>query len=340
MPHQKIFRLPRRALAVARKVIILMLVSFPIWARQVAISLPIWARHYLLIIRRKITLVKFGWVNGWTYRKVLDPGGGVSFAHTIARRRVNSEAFKPNPRTAVILAFGQSNIANEGDPSGRYTPGPGVYNFNFLNGRCYVAKCPLLGASGNYSSFVTRLGDMFVLHGIYDRVLLVSIGYGGTSMADWAPGGLANFRLMIAIELLRQRGIVITHAIFQQGESEGIQAKPDGSAWVRNFDSMVKAVRLFGMEAPIYVAQCSLCRCDPNEIIRAAQRSVVDPAKSIFAGPDTDTIGLDERWDDCHFSITGLEKAAQLWFNAVTRHQSASTSPHDAHEPHASSPSD
>ncbi len=333
MPHQKIFRLPRRALAVARKVIILMLVSFPIWARQVAISLPIWARHYLLIIRRKITLVKFGWVNGWTYRKVLDPGGGVSFAHTIARRRVNSEAFKPNPRTAVILAFGQSNIANEGDPSGRYTPGPGVYNFNFLNGRCYVAKCPLLGASGNYSSFVTRLGDMFVLHGIYDRVLLVSIGYGGTSMADWAPRGRINYRLMSTLELLNRTGIEITHAIFQQGEAEGAQVNPDGAAWANDFNAMVRAVRLYGMEAPIYVAQCSGSR--PNEIIRAAQRSVVNLAMGIVAGPDTDTISLDDRLDECHLSIAGLEKTAHLWFDTITHQQPALANIQDTQEHHA-----
>jgi hypothetical protein len=311
--------LPTRIFAVARNLTLLVVRNIPIW----------WRHHIkkkIASMRLGFASARFGWGVGAAYREMLDPDD-VTFARSAGRRRIASEIFKPHPRTAVILAFGQSNIGNEGDPSGLYIPGSGVYNFNFLDGRCYVAKCPLLGAGCNSSNFVTRLGDLLVRRKIYDRVLLVPIALGGTYIADWAPGGRANFRLMITLELLRRLGITITHAIFQQGEAEGNQINADGAAWARNFNAMVKAVRLYGMEAPIYVAQCSLCCCDPNEIIRAAQRGVVDPARGIFAGPDTDTIGLDERWDGCHFSLTGLEKAAQLWFDTIAHHQPLITAP-------------
>ena len=50
------------------------------------------------------------------------------------------------PGAAVILVVGQSNAANEG--SGRYPAGPGVFNWNLVDGKCYRAADPLLGASG------------------------------------------------------------------------------------------------------------------------------------------------------------------------------------------------
>jgi hypothetical protein len=33
-----------------------------------------------------------------------------------------------------------------------------------------------------------------------------------------------------------------------------------------------------------------------------------------------DVIGRAERWDGCHFSTAGLEKAAELWFGVVCAH--------------------
>ena len=315
---EEIRRLPTRAFAVARNVTLLVVRNIPIW----------WRHHVtkkIVSMRLGFASAKFGWGIGAVYLEMLDPFDA-TFARSVGRQRISSENFKPHPRTAVILAFGQSNIGNEGDISGLYVPGPGVYNFNFLDGRCYVAKCPLLGAGTDRSNFVTRLGDSLVRKKIYDSVLLVPIALGGTYIADWAPGGRINFRLMITLELLRRLGITITHALFQQGEAEANQInKADGAAWARNFNSMVKAARLYGMEAPIFVAQCSVCCAGPNETIRAAQRSVVDPTRGIYAGPDTDTIGLDERFDGCHFSVAGLDKAAQLWFDVITQNITAST---------------
>jgi len=272
--------------------------------------------YYVAQAPKTIESVRFGLTAGAQYLDAIDTGRG-GFAVTRGRRRVDIGRFAPHPRTAVILGIGQSNIANEGDPSGLYVPGPGVYNFNFLDGRCYLARDPLFGATGDGGNFLTRLGDLLVRKGVYHRVLLVSLGHGGTYASDWAPGGRVNLRLMMTLELLRSAGLVITHVLWQQGEAEGV-AHYDADAWTRPFKSMVDAMRLRGVEAPIYVAQCTVCCSGANETIRATQRDVVDLANGILAGPDTDTIGLDDRWDGCHLSAVGLQKAAELWFSAIT----------------------
>jgi hypothetical protein len=262
-----------------------------------------------------------------TLRRILrplDPDGG-SFRDISGRVRAECELFGPTPRLAVILTFGQSNIANECDPRGCYTPGPGVYNFNLFDSRCYVAKDPLLGATGDHGNFATRLGDLLVRRDVYDRVLLVPIAYGGTYMAEWTANGRMFPRLTQTLIRLRRGGISVTHALWQQGEAEGALPNADGSAWVGYFKEMVATLRQYAVSAPIFVAQCTVCCSAPNERIRVAQRAVVAPSAGVFAGPDVDIIGRDERWDGCHFSTVGLEKAAELWFRAVSAHATGSS---------------
>jgi hypothetical protein len=249
----------------------------------------------------------------------LDPDGG-SFQNTTGRVVAEWQLFEPAPRLAVVLTFGQSNIANECDPLGCYTPGPGVYNFNLFESRCYVAKDPLLGATGDRSNLTTRLGDLLVRRGVYDRVLLVPIAYGGTYIAEWTPNGRMFPRLRQTLIRLRRAGVSVTHALWQQGEAEGVLPNADGSAWARHFNEMAATLRQYEVLAPIFVAQCTVCCTPPNERIRTAQRTVVVPSAGVFAGPDVDLIGRDQRWDGCHFSTAGLEKAAELWFSVVHRH--------------------
>jgi hypothetical protein len=44
---------------------------------------------------------------------------------------------------------------------------------------------------------------------------------------------------------------------------------------------------------------------------------VVDQGLGIFAGPDTDTIGLSDRYDGCHMAESDLIRHAELWIKAL-----------------------
>ncbi|HEX4411547.1 MAG TPA: sialate O-acetylesterase [Xanthobacteraceae bacterium] len=243
----------------------------------------------------------------------------LSYRKTAGRREVSTAMFSPSSDAAVVLGVGQSNIANECDPHGRYEARGEVYNFNFFDGRCYTAKDPLLGASVDGSNPLTRLGDVLLDRGMYRRVLLVPIAHGGTYARDWAPSGMMFPRLQWALERLKACGIQITHVLWQQGEAEARHSDADAQEWMRNFMAVAGAIRAAGVDAPIYVAQCTICCNDPNERIRGAQRAVVDKVAGIFAGPDIDTIGRDGRHDGCHLSADGLQRAAALWCDAIER---------------------
>jgi hypothetical protein len=241
----------------------------------------------------------------------------LSYRKTAGRRLVSETMFAPGSGTAVILGVGQSNIANECDPTGRHAAKGEVYNFNFFDGKCYTAQDPLLGASVNGSNLMTRIGEKLVESGAFQRVLLVPVAHGGTYARDWSPGGMMFPRLQWALERLKECGIKVTHVLWQQGEAEARHRQPDAQEWTRNFMAVTGAIRAAGADAPIYVAQCTVCCNDPNEPIRAAQQSVVDLAAGILAGPDIDTIGRDGRHDGCHLSADGLWRAAALWCDTI-----------------------
>ncbi len=44
------------------------------------------------------------------------------------------------PGTTAVVTLGQSLMGNTGDPKGFFEPGPGVFNFNWIDKKCYVAK--------------------------------------------------------------------------------------------------------------------------------------------------------------------------------------------------------
>src|ERR1043166_1497172 len=71
-------------------------------------------------------------------------------------------------KTAIIVVHGQSNAANYG--SARHAAREAVDNFDPASGKCFAATDPLLGADGLGGSFATRLGDILIQRGLYDRV--------------------------------------------------------------------------------------------------------------------------------------------------------------------------
>jgi len=212
--------------------------------------------------RAKSDYLVLRWFSGRPPRR-LDPEIG-SFFDTRGRVQVDLDQFRHTPRTAVLLAWGQSNIANECDPTGCIEPNPNVFNFNLFDGQCYRAQEPLLGPTGNRSNLLPRLANLLIARGCYNQVLLIPIGHGGSFVGEWLPDGRVGPRLTEVLQQLKKTNISVTHGLWQQGESEAAATQPDGESWMRDFAAMVRHSRQLGLTAPIYVAQCTVCRMSPN----------------------------------------------------------------------------
>ena len=81
---------------------------------------------------------------------------------------------------------------------------------------------------------------------------------------------------------------------------------------------MLATIREQGVTAPIYVSLVTQCGAMPDKTIREAQSGLVDPARRILAGPDTDALGDEFQMQRCHFSDSGLARAATLWFDKLS----------------------
>lgn len=216
-------------------------------------------------------------------------------------------------RTMVALVFGQSNAGNGGETRG--TPSRGV--FEFYRGQIYDARDPLLGATGDGGSIWLRLGAKAIASGAYDTVILVPFAVGTADVASFAPGGSLHEALLAVVSAARKSGLSFTHLLWEQGEADAI-AHTSASSYRGKFDAMLAGIRRLGIDAPIYVARTTRCaKVRSSDEIGDAQGSLVNAAAGVLAGPDLDSLGFGDRYDGCHFSTEGMERAADLWLSAI-----------------------
>ncbi len=234
------------------------------------------------------------------------------------RVAVAMPSIAPN-RTMVALVFGQSNAANSGETLGAEVPG--VYEF--YRGRLYRARDPLLGADGDRGSVWMRLGKTAIESKAFDTVVLVPFAFSATEISRWAPGGNLHEPLLSLMTQARASGMAFTHLLWHHGEADALANTPleEYEAALR---ALIASIRSHGVDAPMYVAMSTRCgRTRPNGSIRQAQSAVVDGEAGILPGPDTDSLGLAERYDGCHFSTEGLDRAAELWLQVIRTSRSS-----------------
>ena len=196
--------------------------------------------------------------------------------------------------------------------------------YNYYRGRCYHAVDPLLGPTGDAGTVWTRLADRCIRSGLYDRVLIIPIAVGATTVSEWAPGSYLYRLLAKTIRDVSSQGLTITHCFWIQGQSEDSAGEIGTTAvrdrYIERFTAIIKGMRELGVRAPVYVAISTISHNGFNPAVQEAQRMLVNPALGILPGPDYDAIMKNpaNRWEEVHLSHQGLEIATQAWFTALT----------------------
>ena len=132
-----------------------------------------------------------------------------------------------------------------------------------------------------------------------------------------------NRRIPVLIRRLYDAGLNIDFILWHQGEGNNGVGDANGRQYRKNLIEVIRTFRMYGTNAPFFVALTTLCNgWHPNpENIRAGQKSAVNPRLGVYLGADTDVIGVENRWDTCHFSERGLDLAASLWLNVIADFQ-------------------
>jgi hypothetical protein len=237
--------------------------------------------------------------------------------------------------TAVVVAFGQSNAGNIS--AERRSGRAGLVNFNFLDGKCYSATDPLLGASGEGGALWTVFGNTLIDLGVFARVILVPLAVGGTSVNRWSDRQELGRRLDLLAATLRSADLRPTHILWQQGAADHLVAadyarlRPSEftrgleiagaklytmrqDAYVEHFRSVVAHLRQLGLQAPVYAAVHTVCGDDGRGPVADAQRALPTALAGVRAGPDINAFSLaDYAHDHCHLSARGVVRAGKAW---------------------------
>jgi hypothetical protein len=255
-----------------------------------------------------------------------------------ARRRAVTFPCASIPREglAVLVTAGQSNISNFGAPDRNtkqlYEPHNVFYNFNRFDGKCYIARNPALGTSGDRENVAVRLGDDLIDRKIYKHVLIAPVAIDGTYLEEWRPRGGKYFEvLLLAIAGLRDFNLEPTAVLWHQGEYNAIpfatSSTEDGTklnitsamkeagrlSYIRNYMEIIAGIRAADVQGPIFIATATTCRPGQEPIIRSAQMSLPNESLGVYAGPDTDRISGPMRYDGCHMTHDGTNEHAKMW---------------------------
>jgi hypothetical protein len=221
----------------------------------------------------------------------------------------------------VLLALGQSNAGNHGAlPLAAALPPQAGGVWVVHEGLCALVNDPLPGGTGHGGSIWQRLPARLAAGGLQRPVLMAVLAVDASTVSDWTrwPSPLRQ-RLAATTSNLVAQGLPPDLVLWQQGESDA-RLSTSTDDYVSGMQSLARLMTEAGSNAPVVLAQSTVCRSAPSVAVRQAVQALAQPGARFVMGPDTDTLVSDTyRSDGCHFSANGLDAAALLWQAAVEK---------------------
>jgi hypothetical protein len=164
------------------------------------------------------------------------------------------------------------------------------------------------------------VADLLVTNGKFDRVIIVPIAIGGTSVAMWGTGGVLASRVPAAMARLASRGITpgmtgVTFAfLWGQGESDRATSQ---AAYAASLGQVTTALFATGFNGRAFINSQTWLSGVTNANVVAAQAAAAN-STTIFAGANADSLTAGSRQaDNTHFSDAGMASFATLIYNAM-----------------------
>lgn len=214
-------------------------------------------------------------------------------------------------RPMVLLVLGQSNAANHGTSAAPSVAAIPV----FFRGRCFLAREPLPGGSGEGASLWPLVAANFggQLNG--RSLLFAQLAVESTTIADWTRSGPLRDALHAEIVALARAGLAVDLVLWQQGEADA-KAHTGTEAYRQGLAELRRWLDAGGVRAPVVVALSTWCPGSDGSQVRDSIRQFAHSGKHFMVGPDTDALQGAMRSGGCHFSAAGLEAAAADWASA------------------------
>lgn len=263
------------------------------------------------------------------------PGLAATSPYTDASgKTLRALTINPAEKTLIMICAGQSlgtdNITDTFTP----TNASKVDNLSWYDGKNYAGTTPLLGTGWNGSTatshnFNHKIADGIISNGKFDRVIVVPMGMGGTSINQWANEGALTteatgyYRMINAVaKKLAAQGVTpATTGVkflikWNHGESD-TQLATSQASYTADFNKM-KAKVDADLAVKWMVAKESWITGTTSSSVQNAQLALVNNT-TIFAGENMDSIDATGRvGDNTHLNATGGNSAATMGISAIT----------------------
>ena len=228
----------------------------------------------------------------------------------------------PLLNTGVFISYGQSNSENCGE-IGYY-----VVNevFQFFNDSTFVYSDPSLGGicrdSFGGGSVWGLVGDKLIEEKTFGQVVFSMNGWGGTTMKELGEGELYSYFKKNYFSLIENFGKV-DGILFHQGESNHKNLEGNDN-YYEEFHKFYRRMNRDGITAKFYLSKTSYCDegrgYGIDENLLNIQDKIITDFNNVFRGPNTDELisSKDRLQDQCHFSLFGYNKFAELWVKAIS----------------------
>ena len=230
----------------------------------------------------------------------------------------NSKIFLGNTNyhpdsSLVFITYGQSNAAN----SGKMDKSLKVWNnvYMIYEGNIYIYKDPTLGAQGQGASVWGLLGKEIIAksEGRIKNVFFTNTAVGGAPIEKLISNGdnFLNY-FLDEFKLTLNKFGKIDGVLFHQGE----QNNKNAENYYKSFSTLQDSINSI-KQIPIYLSQASYCSNVIDQKLLDIQDSLIINKKLVLRGPNTDILGDQFRYDNCHFNSNGLLKLSTLWYQAI-----------------------
>lgn len=241
----------------------------------------------------------------------------------IAGRTQYSPALASGQSTGVFVCAGQSLMSNFTN-SGYTAASSLAQQMNVYDGGVYSCVDPAPGNDYTGGSIIGRVADKLISGSVFSRVIMVPVAVGGTRSSAWDPnGGILWGRILSAFLRLKSAGLVANGFMWEQGQSDVANGVTEATH-AATLGRIMAGVIAVSPTTKCFVAKSTFPGTDTGgqtaTQIRAACASVVN-GTTIFAGPDSDTLGAGYRYDGTHFGTVGATDGADahaaLWYDAL-----------------------
>lgn len=246
-------------------------------------------------------------------------------------KTLRSTTINTGVKNLILIIAGQSLTGAEAPTAYTPTNTSVVDNFNVYDGGLYAYSDPPLGTTWVYlalggslptpntGSIGGRIADLAINAGSFARVIVVPIGVGGTTIAQWDSGPLRD-RIGVAMRRLAAKNITpattnVTFAIlWMQGEGDHGTTTAAYKASLTNIQANAVAA---GFSGRFFVSQETWLSGAVDSNVQSAQTSIVDGVK-FWAGGNIDSLNNTNRLtDQTHPNDVGIAAAATLQWNAM-----------------------